>query len=412
MKLSSKVGQVFAVHQQRSPTNRWAAKTWPTVLGCAFRARCLIVIIAIGILCQPCLAETPDVPSLVGDINAIGPEGAGHPEAISACRRLVQADAAQVPEILRGMDRSGKLSANWLRGVVEAIVQRELTNGGKLPQTELEQFLADVTHAPRARRLAYELIRRVDPTAESRLIPGLLNDPSLELRRDAVTHALAAADAVVDRGSEKDAVVAYRRALTAARDLDQINEAAKRLRDLGETVDLPTHFGFVVRWKLVGPFDNTNKSGFDVAYGPESSPDLSTEYKGEEGTVRWFDCATDDKYGNVDLNKVMGKLKSAITYAYAEFVSEEERDAEFRLGCTNGNKLWLNGELLFANTVYHTGFFVDQYVGKGRLKKGKNVILLKIAQNNQDDAWAQNWQFQLRVCDQYGTAILSKDRGK
>ena len=421
VKLSSRVGQVFAARRFEMSGRgggfqppRWGQmpQTRRLQTGGRMLAKHVATIVVIGVLCQPCLAETPDVPALVRAINAVGPEGVGHRGAMASWRQLMRADAAQIPEILTGMDGSGRLAANWLRSAIETIAQRQLADGGKLPQAELEALLADVACAPKARRLAYELIRRVDSSAERRLIPSLLNDPSLELRRDAVSHALAEADAVLEKGRQKDAVVAYRRALTAARDLDQINQAAKRLRDLGETVDLPTHFGFVLRWKLVGPFDNTNKSGFDVAYGPELSPDVAAEYEGKEGVVRWVDYATDDEFGNVDLNKAMGKLKDAITYAYAEFASEEERDAEFRLGCTNGNKLWVNGDLLFANTVYHTGFFVDQYVAKGRLRKGKNTILLKIAQNNQDDSWAQDWQFQLRVCDQYGTAILSTDRGK
>jgi hypothetical protein len=33
-----------------------------------------------------------------------------------------------------------------------------------------------------------------------------------------------------------------------------------------------------------------------------------------------------------------------------------------------------------------------------------------IAQNEQTEAWAQDWKFQLRVCDDIGTAILSADR--
>ncbi len=376
------------------------------------RTACLVAVIVIAVSCDTCLAEPVDVPALVRVINAVGPEGAGHREAIAACQQLMQADAAQIPEILTGMDGSGRLAVNWLRSAVETIAQRQLADGGKLPQGALEAFLADVARAPKARRMAYELIRRVDSSAERRLVPRLLNDPSLELRRDAVSLALAGADAALKAGSKEDAIVAYRRALTAARDLDQIKNAAKQLRDLGETVDLPRHFGFIQHWKLVGPFDNTDKGGFDVVYGPETSLDVSAEHEGKERVVRWFDCTTDDEFGNVDLNKAVGKLKDVITYAYAEFVSEEEREAEFRLGCTNGNKLWVNGELLFANTVYHTGYFVDQYVGKARLKKGTNIILLKIAQDNQDEKWTQNWQLQLRVCDQYGTAILSKDRGK
>jgi hypothetical protein len=44
------------------------------------------------------------------------------------------------------------------------------------------------------------------------------------------------------------------------------------------------------------------------------------------------------------------------------------------------------------------------------LKKGRNEILVKICQNEQTEDWAQTWDFQLRVCDALGTAVLSQDR--
>ena len=84
--------------------------------------------------------------------------------------------------------------------------------------------------------------------------------------------------------------------------------------------------------------------------------------------------------------------------------------ADFRIGCINANKLWLNGALLTANQVYHSGMEVDQYVATAKLKKGRNLILVKVAQNEQEDSWAQRWQFQLRICDDIGTALLSQDR--
>jgi hypothetical protein len=106
----------------------------------------------------------------------------------------------------------------------------------------------------------------------------------------------------------------------------------------------------------------------------------------------------------------LGKHKGAITYAFAEFISAEDRPVDLRLGCINANKVWLNGELLTANHVYHSNTSVDQYIAKGKLKKGRNTILLKICQNEQTEVWAQDWKFQLRVCDQIGTAVLSVDR--
>ena len=370
---------------------------------------CFVTILAVFAACAT--AAAVEVPPLVQTINAVGPKGAGHPAAIAALQQLGQADAAQIPEILAGMNGANRLSANWLRAAVEAIAQRELDRGGRLPQTELEAFLADGTHAPQARSLAYDLILRIDPTAQPRLVPGLLQDPSMELRRQGVAFALTTARKLLDGQAKMPAIEAYRQALSAARDLDQINEAAKRLRELGQAVDVAAHFGFLMRWQLIGPFENTNDSGYDVAYGPERDAEPAAEYPGKTGDVKWIDHTTQDEYGVVDLNAALTKHKGAIAYARTEFVADESRDVEFRVGCINGHKIWLNGELVTANHVYHTGMYIDQYTGQGRLKPGRNVILLKIAQNEQTDSWAQDWKFQLRVCDQYGTAILSQDRG-
>ena len=49
---------------------------------------------------------------------------------------------------------------------------------------------------------------------------------------------------------------------------------------------------------------------------------------------------------------------------------------------------------------------IDQYRVPAKLKAGKNVILLKLCQNEQEDDWAQRYQIQIRVCDPSGVAVL------
>lgn len=362
------------------------------------------------LVCSPFIATPVDgveVGPSLKTLRAVGSHGKGHRDAAAAWKTVAQADVTQLPEILAGMQGADALAQNWIRAAAETVAERQIKSGGKLPVAGLEKFLADTQQAPRARRLAYELVAKVDPQAESRLIPKLVDDPSLELRRDAVALLLNQAAAVDATKEKSQAIAVYRNAFVHSRDIDQILEAQTKLKGLGEQVDLPKHFGFVQDWKLIGPFDNTNKGGFDVVYPPEKEIELTASYSGKgDKAVRWFDHKSADEKGVVDLNKAVGKNMGAIAYAHTEFGSDEERDVELRLGCINGNKIWLNGQLLTANHVYHTGQQIDQYVGKGHLKKGINTILLKIAQNEQTEDWAQNWQFQLRVCDQIGTAIL------
>ncbi len=369
------------------------------------------------------LADSELTPALAA-LRAVGSNGKGHREAMEAWKLLSQADADQLPTLLGGMKGAGTLANNWFRAVVETVAQRQLDDGGKLPVAALEAFLADTTQAPRARRLAYELIAQVDATAEPRLIAPLVNDPSLELRRDAIALALKAADARLEAGEKQEGTREYQRLFASSRDIDQVKDMAQKLRDLGQPVDLPRHLGFVLRWKLIGPFDNVDGVGFDQVYPPENGVDLNTSYQGKVGKVQWRDYATDDDFGIVDLNEgfqrpkmengndyqLTPEHKGAVAYAFAEFDAAESRSADIRIGCINANKVWLNGTLLTANQVYHSGMEVDQYVATAQLKKGRNEILVKVAQNEQEENWAQRWQFQLRVCDPLGTALLSRQR--
>ena len=341
-------------------------------------------------------------------VRAVGPKGAGHANAAEAVKLLANADAEQLPTILAAMQCTGDISANWFRGVVETVAQRSQQRGQKLPTAQLEKFLSDTRESPRARRLAFELLASVDFAAPGRLIPTLLDDPSLELRRDAVAAELERAEKLKE---DKAAVVgAYQKAFYAARDLDQIKAAAKALQGLGEKVDIARQMGFITQWKIIGPFDNVGDVGWDTAYPPEQSVDFAGEYDGQKGKIKWLDHTTSDDFGAVDLTKALDKHKGAVAYAAAEFIADEAQAVDIRVGSINAVKVWVNGKQVDERHVYHAGSEIDQYTSRAELKKGKNIILVKICQNEQTDAWAQDWKFQLRVCNEIGTAVLSQDR--
>jgi len=255
--------------------------------------------------------------------------------------------------------------------------------------------------------MAFDLIRRADAEAAERLVPGLLSDPSVDLRREAVTRLLGQAEGLAKADNKPGAVLLYRQALDAARDLDQIQRISAELRELGRKVDLTRHFGFLIDWEVVGPFHNKGRAGFAEVFGPEKDAGLGAEYAGLEGKVGWKKYSTDDEYGMVDFNEPYGALKEVTGYAQTEFISASDRPAELRLGCKNAWKIWLNGELVFGRDEYHRGMRIDQYKLPVQLRKGANTILVKACQNEQKEEWTVQWQFQLRVCDATGTAIHS-----
>ena len=355
-----------------------------------------------------------EIQPLLKTLHAVAPKGVGNRQAAQAWEKLVQADAAQLPTILAALDQANPLAANWIRSAVDAIAERQSQRGARLPTAELERFVGDRRHAPHARRLAYEWLVRADPSARERVFGSLgskmLNDPSLEMRRDAVTQVFDEAAKLEKEQRKSEATALFQRGLTAARDPDQIRLLADRLRKLGQTMDLVRQFGFIVRWKLIGPFDNLGGKGFDAVYGPENELNFGAACPGKHGEVRWIDYTSTDQFGVVDLNKALGEEKGVAGYAAAEFYSESRREVEFRMTSFNALKLWLNGTMLFRQPVYHSGSQLDQWVARGVLKPGKNVILLKVSQNEQTQEWARVWGFQLRVCDELGGAVLSADR--
>lgn len=353
--------------------------------------------------------KADELDSWLNEIYQVGPKGKNSRQAAQSWASLSKSDASQLPRLLASLDEANPLAANWIRSAIEKIVEDRLASGETLPQKQLENFLKETKQNPRARRLAFELVARVDDTAENRLIPGMLDDPSPELRRDAVARLIEQAEAAKEN-AEKPRL--YDEAFTAAVDLDQVSLLAERLKELGKQVDVARHWGFVMRWHLVGPFDNKDEQGFHVPHGPEGKPiDLSATYKSTTGdTATWFAQKTDDKHGKVDINKALGKHKGATCYAVSFFHSEKDQPVQFRVKTFNACKLWLNGKLIDTHEVYHSGSQFDQYICSGQLKKGRNAILLKICQNEQTENWAQDWDFALRVCNSTGEAIISADR--
>ncbi len=97
--------------------------------------------------------------------------------------------------------------------------------------------------------------------------------------------------------------------------------------------------------------------------------------------------------------------KGAVMYLATDFVADKARPVEVRLGTPNAWKVWVNGKLLFAREEYHRGMAIDQYRVPAKLKEGRNTILVKLCQNEQDQDWAQRYQLQLRVCDAAGSAV-------
>ncbi|MEM9367146.1 MAG: hypothetical protein AAGD07_14225 [Planctomycetota bacterium] len=367
---------------------------------------------------------------LLQAVNGVGPNGAGHAEAISALNKWGSDTGAETAterlwSVLATMKEAEPRGKNWLRLVASDLLQKaENENSGsglaeKFLSTRI-RFIRDRSHDPDARYLIYRSVIRGDDGLRDELLSEATDDPSLPLRYLAVAAGMKRAEAMKEP-QPVEAKTLYQSLVRNARHPDQIRSIAKALDDLGEPVDLAKTLAMIRQWEVIASFNNTDGVGFAAAYPVErvyldasnEPAELLRSFQDEDETLDWQTVQSDDAMGVVDLNPVYDNAKNAVAYAYCQFRIAEDvfagdgelRQFQVRLGSKNANKAWMNGVPVLANEVYHSGGMIDQYVGVCGLRPGLNSILLKICQNNQTQPWAQEFQFQFRITDSTGQGI-------
>ena len=261
-------------------------------------ALCLAVVV--GSTAVPA-EEAVDVTPLLATIRAVKKHGEGHREAAAAWPRLAAAQADQLPEILAGMQGADILACNWIRSAVETIVQRHLderwyvaslgtrtVSGGR---TAVAPCAAAGLRAsgPRRRERLAAFVGRTAGRSKPGTSPrcrGHGSEGSGIARRDRSSGRPEGLPApFVQLGT-----------------LSKCGRSPARIRDLGGEVNLSQHFGFLLHWKVVGPFDNTGGAGLEAVYPPEQEVNLNATFPGKLGEVRWQEAKAVDEYGLVDLN--------------------------------------------------------------------------------------------------------------
>ena len=342
----------------------------------------------------------PKEPDLVQILIDVKGKGEGNLSAGEAWLKISSLPPSSIPNLLNAMNHANPIGDNWIRSAIEKISENSESS---LPVKKILQFLEDKSNSGEAREQAFQVLQSSNKDHAKKLIPTFLKDPTISLRRKAVSQLLLNASKETDQSKK---IKLYEKALENGRDVDQIKSASDALEKTGKKVNIQERMGFLVNWHTVGPFNNEERKGFDLEYKPESRVDFAEKYKGKNGLIKWSQMSSNDPFGLVDINQNYGQLKEVLAYAYTEFNSKNEQKAQFRIGSKNAWKLWVNGELLFARDEYHRGKTrVDQFVIVGELKKGENQILVKVCQNEQTQSWTKQWEFCLRITDKTGTPI-------
>ncbi|QEG22579.1 hypothetical protein [Mariniblastus fucicola] len=371
----------------------------------------LIVAATSSVLLAQSIPDDDAVESALETVNRVGLHGVGHADAVESMKILNSISASQIPVLLKGMDGSNQISANWIRGAIQKAASRYAND---LPADSITTYFEDQSNDPQGRWLAWNLLCRTQPEFRVRTTDMLATDPSMPLREIGVAKLIADAESIGDNAEDLDdaakdeKLALLRKALENARDVTQIQTIAKQMAPLGQEVNLRKQLGFLETWHVVAGFDNKDEAGFDVVYGPESKLgefDFAKTYVVGDETAVWMETTTSHKLGVVDLNSVVGKTKGVIAYAASNLEMSEGCEAEVRIGTPNAHKIWVNGTLVMSNEIYHNSNSIDKFSAPVKLKTGSNRVLVKLCQNEQTDSWAQDWSFQVRFCDSTGKPV-------
>ncbi|MBA4063297.1 MAG: hypothetical protein C0501_06215 [Isosphaera sp.] len=151
--------------------------------------------------------------------------------------------------------------------------------------------------------------------------------------------------------------------IVAAMTEDELVDLAAYLETLKTAAYTPDAF------RVAGPFKGANMAeALKAPYPPEKG--------GAE--VAWKSVRPDGK-GYFDLAGLHGtSAVNSASYLAAEVESPAEQDAEVLLGTDDGARLWVNGKEVFKTEQTRAAAPAQDAV-KVRLAKGKNTVLLKVA---------------------------------
>jgi hypothetical protein len=154
--------------------------------------------------------------------------------------------------------------------------------------------------------------------------------------------------------------------------------------------------GYLLNWRLLGPFDNERNGGFHAEYPPESNPASEKPVVGRGGTeLRWRPYRGTAASGYVDLCESVSHEPWVLAYAACALYAPTARDGWLELGSDDGVQVWLNGEQVWNKDVYRVAV-PGQDLLPVHLRQGWNQVLVKVGQAEGD------WGFYFRLTDDDG----------
>lgn len=294
-------------------------------------------------------------------------------------------------EIARGGSPSARPVA--LRGYL-LLAEAKLARGEAAEASAMFARALELESADAERIAALRGLVAAGNPADLPAVAGLLKSPSLAA--EAARGVVALAPKLEDKDEAEKRLLEI---VTAELPKEIRSEAVEALRKIGRDPQVGIRKqGFVLDWWVVTPIPDPDGKGLERRYFPEERIRLGEVEQAEGKRHRWQKLTEVSLDGRFNLLTSFRRTENAVTYAYAEIESPEDRDVLFKMGSDDGIACWLNGERIHLNDALR-GLAVDQDVVRARLRKGTNRVLLKIRNATGD------WGFAFRVTDPEGRPL-------
>nr|MCU0702880.1 c-type cytochrome [Fimbriiglobus sp.] len=135
-------------------------------------------------------------------------------------------------------------------------------------------------------------------------------------------------------------------------------------------------------WLIAGPFPAEGDKALDTDFGPEKKAfDVAATFKAGGKDVAWRTVRGDAK-GYIDLAALHGgSSANSVSYMARTIESPADQEVTILLGTDDGCRLWVNGEKVFGHERHEAAAPARDAV-KVKLKRGSNVVLLKVNNGN------------------------------
>jgi len=133
-------------------------------------------------------------------------------------------------------------------------------------------------------------------------------------------------------------------------------------------------------WHYAGPFDNTDRKGFDAVYAPEKKLDLKETFTGKNALkFGWKEYKQFELGKILDLAKLFEVRTDAVVYLAHEFESDRAFKWPISLGADDSCSVIFNGKRVLHED-HERPAAPDQMRATLDVKPGKNTLVVKITQ--------------------------------